>query len=315
MSPTKPLTPFQGTGQIGSHILKSLLATNTHRVTILTRTESTATFPSNVTVKKVDYASEESIAAALANIDFLIISLSVMTPAETHPRIIAAAAAAHVPYVLPNWFGFGLDERAGPLTESTIGDSFIRHIDDVKKADLKWVALCCGYWYEFSLGMGEPWFGFDIHGRKVTMYDQGKKKINTSTWGLCGEAVARLLSLPEEEFKQFENKGVYVSSFLVSQRDMLDSLHRVLGTTDADWKIEYQPTRERYDEGLKEMKEGKRVGFAKALYAGSFFPQGKGDFETGFGLDNEKLKLQKEELDVATKKAIEMVDGGFGYRE
>jgi hypothetical protein len=281
---------------------------------VLTRSDSTATFPSNVTVKKTDYASEEGIAAALADIDFLIISLSARAPADIHPRIVAAAAAAHVPYVMPNYFGSGLSERTGPSSAGLIGSTFTSHIEDVKKANLTWIALCCGFWYEFSLGMGEQWFGFSIPERKVTLYDQGTKKINTSTWAICGDAVASLLALPEDEFKQFDNKGLYVSSFLVSQRDMLESLHRVLGTTDADWTIEYQPVQERYDQGLKEMKEGKMVGFAKSLYAGAFFPQGRGDFETGFGLDNDKLKLQKEELDAATKKAVEMVEAGFGYK-
>jgi hypothetical protein len=305
---------IQGSGQVGSHILTSLLATNNHAITALSRADSTATFPSTVTVKKVDYALEESITTALQNIDFLIICLNARAPPDVHPRIVAAAASAGVKYVLPNYYGFGLDERSGSLDKDAIGKSFMRFINDVKAADVKWVALCCGFWYEFSLGMGEPWFGFDIKARKVTMMDKGTTKINTSTWRLCGDAVAALVSLPASEFSAFENNGMYVASFMVSQRDMLDSLHRVLGTSDEDWGITYQPVEERYKEGLKELEEGNMVGFAKALYSRTFFPGGRGDYETGYGLDNAKLGLQKEELDEATKRAVKMVEEGFGYK-
>ena len=57
-----------------------------------------------------------------------------------------------------------------------------------------------------------------------------------------------------------------MDSFRVSQRDMLDSLNRVLGTTDADWEIKYQPSPERYQEGIAELQKGIRTGLAKAMY-------------------------------------------------
>jgi hypothetical protein len=93
---------------------------------------------------------------------------------------------------------------------------------------------------------------------------------------------------------------------------MLDSLHRVLGTTDADWEIEYQDVVERYEEGMKELAEGNRMGFAKAMYARTFYPEGRGDYETGYGLDNEKLGVRKEELDEATRRAVKLVMEGDG---
>tara|TARA_R110002003_G_scaffold3_30_gene207 strand:- start:16395 stop:16853 length:459 start_codon:yes stop_codon:yes gene_type:complete len=146
--------------------------------------------------------------------------------------------------------------------------------------------------------------------------------VNVSTWELCGKATAALLSLPIEKtaedklaLSDWANSALYVSSFLISQRDMLASLDRVLGTTEADWTIAYQPVEERYEEGLKELKEGDRTGFAKAMYAKVFYPNGRGDYETGWGLDNAKLGLDAESLDVATKRAVDMVDGGFGYHK
>jgi hypothetical protein len=151
----------------------------------------------------------------------------------------------------------------------------------------------------------------------VTLYDDGTKRVNMSTWDLCGRAIANLVKLPDDgelALQDWSNKGLYISSFLISQRDILDSLHRVLGTSDADWNVSYQPTQERYDEGKRELAAGQRTGFAKAMYARIFFPNGRGDYETGWGVDNEKLGIEKEDLDEATRRAVGMVAGGFGWK-
>ena len=88
----------------------------------------------------------------------------------------------------------------------------------------------------------------------MTFYDDGKTQIDVSTWDQCGRAIAGLLSLPESGTSpcvaDWKNKPLYINSFKVSQRDMLDSLHRVLGNTDKDWTIDYEPTDQRYKRGL-----------------------------------------------------------------
>jgi hypothetical protein len=290
----------------------------------LTREDSTATFPFNVnlTVTKVDYASETSIVDALRGNDFLIITMYARAPPTVHASIVKAAATAGVRYIMPNYFAYGIGARGGALHEDPILGQFGRWITDVQDTPgVDYIALVCGFWYEFSLALGEQWLGFDIPGRKVTFYDDGNRKISTSTWEQCGRAVAGLLSLPESKaagdgrpaLQDWRNEGVYMSSFLLSQRDMLDSLNRVLGTSDADWTITYEPVEQRYRNGLAEMQAGDHKGFAKAMYARLFFASGEGDYETGQVLDNAKLGLPREDLDEATRRALEMVEKGFGY--
>ncbi|KAJ4339814.1 hypothetical protein N0V87_003014 [Didymella glomerata] len=313
-------------GQIGSAILNSLLQTGNQDITILTRPDSKSTFPSssNINVVKVDYSSETDLVSALRGHDFLIITLSTSAPPTLHSNIVAAAAKAGIQWVMPNYWAFAIGERGGALTRDPLFTSFANYINDVRNVSVteggvkpNFVALANGFWYEFSLGMGEPWFGFDIKSRKVTLYDDGNMKINTSTWDLCGKAVASLLSLPvsggdgKPALEDWKNDAVTVSSFLISQRDMLDSLNRVLKTSDQDWTIVKQPAKERFQQGMRQLKEGNRLGFAQAMYARLFFGDG-GDYETGYGLDNGKLGLPKEDLDEATKRAVEMVKGGFG---
>ncbi len=214
---------------------------------------------------------------------------------------------------MPNYYGAGLGARGKNLHSDPVVGSFADYINEVKKYEdqgVNYVALCCGFWYEWSLSRGEQWLGFDIANKKATFYGDGTIKLNTTTWDRCGEAVAKLLSLPFAEGKpkllDWKNEGLYVSSFLISQRDILDSLNRVLGTTDKEWTITHEPVEERYQRGLKQLQSGDFLGFPTLLYARLLFPDAPGDYETGYELDNEKLGLKKEDFDEATRKAVEM---------
>lgn len=110
----------------------------------------------------------------------------------------------------------------------------------------------------------------------------------------------------------WKNKPLYINSFKISQRDMLDSLNRVLETTDKDWTIDFEPTDVRFKRGLAELQNGNAmVGFPTASYARIFYPEGAGDFESRWGLSNKLLGLPEEHLDEATKRVVEMVENGW----
>lgn len=98
---------------------------------------------------------------------------------------------------------------------------------------------------------------------------------------------------------------VYVNSFTVSQKDMLDSAFRVTGTKEKEWSITKEQSHDRYSSGMEEIKQGKRIGFAKMLYTRVFFPDGSGDTEHNKGLVNDMLGLPTENIDEATERAIE----------
>lgn len=86
---------------------------------------------------------------------------------------------------------------------------------------------------------------------------------------------------------------------------MFESLLRVTDTKPEEWTITKESAEGRLAEGLKEMQEGKQSGFAKKLYIRAFFPDGFGDFERNKGTLNGLLGLPKEDLDEATKVAVE----------
>lgn len=297
--------------------MDQLLKTGQHTVTAITRGLDTTKVPSGLKVAEVDYDREETVVEALRGQHFLVITLAGAAPVETQPMLIAAAAKAGVTWVMPNTYGSDFMDKTF-ASESFTGSRVWDAIEAVEKHGASsWVGVACGKWYEFSLAIHPEWFGFDFDEKKVTFYDDGKQPITSSTLAQCGRAVARLLSLkelPDDEFdtsitlSRWKNKAVYTSSFLVSQRDMLDSVNRVMNRTDADWTIEYEPAKERLERGLAMLKGGNMIGRGTAMYARTFYASGEGNTEERYGLANEALGLPNEDLDEATKKALQLVE-------
>lgn len=302
------LTVFQATGQIGHVFTEYLLKSGKQIITALTRSGSHTTLPKGVRNASIDYNDEATLVTALTGQDFLVITLALSAPSDTHSKLVRAAAKAGVPYIMPNAYGvdiYGKSKLQGDIPALRYIHANVSEIADVGAS---WIALTPNFWYEYSMGAGPFTFGFDFKNRHITFYDDGKTRINTTTWPQIGRALAALVNLkrlPEDEndnsitLAQFCNKPVYISSFTLSQREMLDSVNNLLGTNDQDWKLSYQPTAQRYKEGFKELSEGDRTGFLKGMYARVFYATGDGVFET----HNDVLGLPQEDLAEATLAA------------
>ncbi|KAJ8133363.1 hypothetical protein O1611_g259 [Lasiodiplodia mahajangana] len=307
-------------GHVGKYIVKELLDGGKHEVTAVTR--SPEGVPAGVKVAVVSYDDPASLKKALEGQDALIITLSVQAPQDTQAKLIEAAAAANVPFVLPNEWGIesshgtlGADTLMGPAAMAAR-----KKTEELGKSS--WIAMTTGYWFIHSLASPEA-YGFDLKNRSVTFFDEGTVKINMITWELSGKAVANLLSLPIEPeapgkpaLSDYKNKRVYVSSWLLSQKDMFERVLQVSGTKESDWTIKYEPAGERYEEAKKRLFAGDRTAFQRLLYTRTFYNNGDGDFETRHGLDNDKLGLPKqtqELLDEQIQQAIKIAKVGYQY--
>ncbi|KAI4838063.1 NAD(P)-binding protein [Aureobasidium sp. EXF-8845] len=298
------------TGNMGRHILDQLFAKNNHSITALTRMNSNISLDPSITIHEVDYNDISNLTTSLRDHDILIITLSVTAPSSVHSNLVQAAAAAGIKYIIPNAYGFNFRNPA-LLDDIPAASKTASYLFEIESLGMTHFSLVCSFWYEWSLGVGML-YGIDIASKTAVFFDDGNTKINTSTWKLSGDAVAGIVALPVEELEaKWKNKSFFVSSFRVSQREMLDSVHRVLGTSDKDWTIEYQSTKQRYEDGNRDMQKGDFTGFARAMYARVFYPDGSGDFETSHGLDNRTLDLPSEDLDAATRKTIELVNSGW----
>ncbi|PVH69701.1 putative isoflavone reductase family protein [Cadophora sp. DSE1049] len=311
-------------GTLGSHILTSLLATGKHHITILTRPESTSTFPSHpsLTTKHIDYTSPSSLTTALTGQDILIITMSVTAPPTQEESLIRAAATAGVKYIMPNEWGHDFSHEGLAADTPLLGPKLAKNRKLIEHLGVsKWVTVTGGFWYEYSLAGTEWRYGFDFGKRSVTFFGDGEVKVNTSTWEQFARTVSALLSLPilpkdsgdkQTTLSSYDNKHCYISSFRVSQKDMFDSVLRVTGTKKEDWMITYEDAEARWKRGMEMFKQGNMVGFGIAMYARDFFGDGAGDFERRWGLSNEILGLPKEDFDACTRKAVEMAEREVG---
>ncbi|EXK27252.1 hypothetical protein FOMG_16315 [Fusarium oxysporum f. sp. melonis 26406] len=305
-------------GHIGGAFAKALIQAGNHVVTALSRFDSKSQLPMGANIIKVNYEDVQSIAKALKGQHFLVITLAATAPEETHAKIVKAAAEAGVPYVMPNAFSYPIYQDnlcEQDLYTSVIRGGIANRVSDIQRSGAASVVLCCGFWYEWTLAMGESSFGFSIRDRKITFFDDGKRTITVSTWEQCGLALASLLSLPETitspSLADYKNRNVLISSFSISQRDILDSLHRVLGTTDDDWDIKYESSAQRVKEGVEEMREGSQRGFIKWLCANTFLPGNIASDFTDKEVANSVLGLPEEDLDDATKRVVTRLENGW----
>lgn len=297
---------------------KALHATGKHTVTAITRPDSKSEIPSGIAVKKVNYDDHSSLVDALKGQDVLIITMAVSAPPETQGKLVDAAAAAGVPWILPNEYSSD-PTNEGLQKDILLGDGRVKIRKQVEDTGVcSWIGFACSFWYEYSLSVSPDAYGFDFATKTVTFYGDGTTAINTSTWDQCGRAAAALLSLkvlPDDAddksptLSLFKNQHMYISSFLVSQRDMLDSVLRVSGDSEKDWTIKTEDVKERYKAGVEQMRGGDRMGFVKLLYTRVFYP-GDGNYEAKHGLHNDVLGLPKEDFDEATKRALDLVAKG-----
>ena len=312
----------QAGGNSGKYMTEALVKTGKHTVTAITRADSTTKLPEGVQVKSVNYDDKSTIVEALRGQDALIITMGVTAPKDQEAKLIEAAAEANVPWVLPNeWSPDMFNESLSNDTLMGIARKQIRDLIP-KLGKSSYIAVSTGFWYEWSLAIPIA-YGFDFTNRTVTLYDEGETPICTSTWPQVGRAVASLLSLkihpdgPNDKsprLENYKNVYVYVSSFTVSQKDMLESVLRVTQTNMKDWDVRKEPVHARYAAGMKQMKEGDRSGFAKLLYARVFYPDDSGNAEKTRGLQNNALGLPKEDLDECTKAAVQRAkETGGGY--
>jgi NAD(P)-dependent dehydrogenase (short-subunit alcohol dehydrogenase family) len=300
-------------GNSGKYMTESLLATGKHTVTAITRPNSTSVLPEGVKVAHVDYDNPASIVEALKGQDALIITMGVTAPKDSQSKLIQAAADANVPWVLPNaWSPDSTHEGLRKDVGIFEGQEAIKNLI-AKIGKSSYMNVTTGFWYEWSVSIAEA-YGIDFANKKVTFFDDGETKITTTTWPQVGRGVAALMSLPEEELEKLKNKTVFISSFTVSQKDMLDSVLRVTGDKIDDWTVTKEPATERFKAGVEAMMKGDRMGFLRMMYTRVFYPDGNGDYETGRGTSNALLGLPKEDLDEATKAAIKRAEENpFGY--
>jgi hypothetical protein len=133
----------QAGGTIGKHLAEALLKTGKHTVTALTREGSKSELPSGVKVARVNYDDEASLVSALKGQQFLAITLVATGPPDTHSKIVAAAAKAGIPYVMPNNYGADIGNRK-LCEENLTGLGCLARCDEIEKTGVSsYISMVC----------------------------------------------------------------------------------------------------------------------------------------------------------------------------
>lgn len=125
-----------------------------------------------------------------------------------------------------------------------------------------------------------------------------------TTLPTIGRAVVSLLQLSPKQRNMFTNKLVYISSFCISQFDLLGSIQRVTSFPHSSWDIQFQDTETKVAAGKEKLKHGDVSGYADLIYGHVFKEGAGGNHQARVGLSNQALSLPNEDLDEEVKRIL-----------
>ncbi|OBT61449.1 hypothetical protein VE03_08964 [Pseudogymnoascus sp. 23342-1-I1] len=294
-----------GSGTIGSPTVEALLSQGIHTITAISRSESTATFPSSVTVKKGSYDDEQFLVEALKGQDVLILQL-VFQALDSQIPLINAAAKAGVPWVIPCEYACDNkhEKLNGEIDLMTMKNKYRDQIDSLGVSS--WIGVVNGPWFDWSFE--KSFLGVNVKARKAKLLDGGVK-FNTTTLSKVGKSLAALLSLPDSKLSAFKNDFVYFSSFLVNQRNIFDGVLSVTGTKESDWAIETVSPEDVVDAAKEAIRQGNGMGNVDLLFATLSREGYGGDYDAKV-VGNDFLGLEQEDFNKVLKDLVEKIERG-----
>ncbi|KAL8300111.1 hypothetical protein RB597_009957 [Gaeumannomyces tritici] len=219
-----------GSGGLGAFIVKELVAAG-FEVTVLRRAGSTSTPPEGVATKDVDYASLDSLTAALQG-QHAVVS-TVATVAAAGQKLLAdAALAAGVRRFIPSEFGVNTRLAQGhPIGKMLAGKiAVVDHLAALAAENpaFSWTGICTGLFWDSALDSG--YSGLNATTKTARIIDSGNEPFQASTRPFIGRAVAAVLRRADET----ANKYLLVAGFQPSQNEILSALETLTG---AKWTV------------------------------------------------------------------------------
>lgn len=217
------------------------------QVTALTRQGGSQTFPSNVTVKAVDYDSLDSLTSALQGQDAVVATLGSFA-LDKQFLLIDAAAKAGVKRFIPSEFGSNtLHERTSKLPGYKLKVDVRKALEKAaSESGLTWTVVVNGPFLDWGISAG---FLLNAKDRTIELPDGGNNKFSASTLSTVAKGVVGVLKNPD----QTKNRGVYVQDAVLTLKQLEGIVQKLVGADG--WKETVPSIEEGLQQGLEEIKK------------------------------------------------------------
>jgi hypothetical protein len=276
--------------------LSALLNESSFNVTVLSRENSTSTFPSGVNVIRANYDSPASLEEAFKGQD-VVISLVASSVLGEQNKFIDAAIAAGVKRFLPSEFGSDTaDAKTRAIVPITNAKYNTVNYLKSKESELSWTSVITGPFFDWCLRVG--FNGFDFGKKTAAIFDNGVGRFSTSNLHTVALAVVKALENPELT----KNQYVYVSGLETTQNEILAAVEKVTGEK---WTVTQGTTKELADTGRAKVEKGDYMGILDLLRSVTFGAEEElGRFKQT-ALWNEKLGLPSDDLEKTIRAVTE----------
>ncbi|KAF9893252.1 hypothetical protein FE257_011682 [Aspergillus nanangensis] len=258
---------FGASGNFGTPITTALRHAG-FSITIITRTESTSTFPPEITVIKTTYTLE-NLTTALAGQDAAV---CVVGPGGIGAQIlmIDAAEAAGVQRFIIDDFGWGPDVRGLPEFDKIQAHRRAGWDHAHAKAHLNdrfsYTGITSGNPIDWAL-QRFPMMGFDTSRCSAVIYDSGTEKFTGTTLEGIGQAVVGVLQHPEKTANRF----VKVRSIMTCQNELLEAFQYITGKR---WDVQHASAQALMESGKRKFQAGES-GWVLELVVAQLFDEGQ----------------------------------------
>ncbi len=283
-------------GDVGKVILPALIADSNFQVSVLSRAESSATFPSNVNVIKADYSNKDALVKALTGQDVVISTVGGEALLKNFDRtLIEAAVEAGVKWFIPSEYGFDLDHP--DAASIPVNNPQLENIKLLKQhqPQLAHTFISAGAFLDW--GLDTTFMNFDIANRKAILYDEGKNPVSGIALNNLGKAIVAILKHPQLTL----NKRIYLVDATFTQKEMLALLEKHTATK---WTVAHVTTEETFKKAEDDWAKGNIMdAFIGFLVGLTYDNRGVCEFEDK--AHNAALGLGRVSLDQIVKEAVQ----------
>lgn len=269
-------------GTLGKPVLDALIAAK-FTVTVLTREDSSSTFPDGAKVAKVDYNSEESLTAALQGQHALISTLATES-ISSQDILIKAAIAARVSRIIPSEFGSDTLLEANKQLPVYFQKIAIQKLleDGVKdtNGEVTYTFVLNSMFLDWAINYA---FIIDAKNKRVVFYDGGETPYSATPLHAVATGVVGVLKHPQET----ANRAVRIHGAVMTGKRILELGKKALG--EDGWTVTESSTADSLQQGWAIFKTdpGNVMGWAfKFLESAAFSSKHTPEFA---GIDNELL--------------------------